>query len=543
MKYTSWKHRSMILLQLTILLSTCLPASFMPPYSRKLLPLQTQPMNLVDFSAFASQRKTTLTLHNATGAVVYTRVSSKEQADKNLSLETQRKAIEQYAERNNIHILGFFGGTYESAKTDGRKEFQRMLAFISEQQGRIGQILVYTLDRFSRTGGAAIKIASDLREQHGVSVFAVTQPTDTRNPSGILHQNIQLLFSEYDNQLRKQKAIAGLQEKFARGIWATRPPQGYDIVRSGGERKLVINEEGKLLARAFQWKYEGVKNEVIIERLRGLGLSMYKQQLCKIFKKPFYCGVINHGILNGKIVEGQHERLIEPAMFLAINKIKPTTLHGVPAGKENERLPLKAFVHCAGCRSPLTGYAVKKRGLYYYKCPTAGCSCNLNADKLHGDFAVFLQRIILNPQYHANMRAQLSLVLSTRTREYSALETQLKGKLTELQKKMDTLEEKYFVRNEVSKEIFEKFHERYNLESAQLSKQLANVSSLTTEVKHNTETGLERSISPFSLWQHSNVQQREKLGHLLFPGGVFFNPRTRQFSCPQLNNCFLLQGT
>ena len=173
---------------------------------------------LAHFDKFAKTSKTAIKTTDTKNAVIYTRVSSKEQADKNLSLETQRRAIEEYAKRNNQTVVSYFGGTYESAKTDGRKEFVRMLDFIKKSKGKISHLLVYSLDRFSRTGGGAIKLATDLREKYGVSVFAITQPTDTNNPSGVLHQNIQFLFSEYDNQLRKQKAVAGMKEKFQKWI-------------------------------------------------------------------------------------------------------------------------------------------------------------------------------------------------------------------------------------------------------------------------------------------------------------------------------------
>lgn len=185
-------------------------------------------------------------------AVIYTRVSSKEQADNNLSLETQRKAIEEYARRNDIKVIDYFGGTYESAKTDGRKEFKRMLDFIKKPKGKINHILVYSADRFSRSGGAAIKLAQDLREKYGVEVFAVTQPADTSNPDGIFQQNIQLLFSEYDNQLRKQKAVAGMKEKIEQGEWCLQVPPGYDVIKTNGQRKIVVNETGKKLRKAFE---------------------------------------------------------------------------------------------------------------------------------------------------------------------------------------------------------------------------------------------------------------------------------------------------
>ena len=166
--------------------------------------------NLEQFQQWAKTSATPYTA-NLKQAVVYTRVSYKEQADKNLSLDFQMRTIVEYAKKSGIEVLSFFGGTYESAKTDGRKEFQRMLEYIKKNRGRVSHILVYTLDRFSRTGGGAIKLAQDLRDKYGVTVFAVTQPTDTTNVSGVFQQNIQFLFSEFDNQLRKQRAVAGMK--------------------------------------------------------------------------------------------------------------------------------------------------------------------------------------------------------------------------------------------------------------------------------------------------------------------------------------------
>ena len=67
-------------------------------------------------------------------AVIYTRVSTKEQADTNQSLETQKKYCLQYALKHDLNLLGFFGGTYESAKTDERNEFNRMIRFVKNQK-------------------------------------------------------------------------------------------------------------------------------------------------------------------------------------------------------------------------------------------------------------------------------------------------------------------------------------------------------------------------------------------------------------------------
>jgi site-specific DNA recombinase len=317
-------------------------------------------ITLDSFSSFGTKTVSKFTKFIDTKtAVVYTRVSTKEQSDNNLSLTFQRRTIEEYALRNGINVLEYFGGTYESAKTDGRKEFLRMLDFIKKNKGKISHLLVYTLDRFSRTGGAAIKLAQDLRENQGVAVFAVTQPTDTSNPSGVLHQNMQLLFSEFDNQLRRQRAVAGMREKVNLGICISKPPQGYDIVKRNGQRMVVVNEIGKKIKKAFEWKAKGLKNEEIVLKLRAMGIPMYKQQLSKLFRKPFYCGILNHKMLDGKVIEGTQEKLISRELFLKVNEININASgNGVPHKKEDNNIPLKVFIKCDDCGEPFTGYIV-----------------------------------------------------------------------------------------------------------------------------------------------------------------------------------------
>ena len=47
-------------------------------------------------------------------------------------------------------------------------------------------------------------------------------------------------------------------------------------VRSKGDRTIVINETGKKLRKAFEWKAKGMKNEEILERLKAMGVKIYK---------------------------------------------------------------------------------------------------------------------------------------------------------------------------------------------------------------------------------------------------------------------------
>lgn len=100
---------------------------------------------------------------------------------------------------------------------------------------------------------------------------------DTTNANGVLMQEVQLIFAKWDNVQRQQVTYAGMKSKYEKGIWLSNPPQGYDIVRKSGVRMIVLNEEGRKIKKAWDWKVRGMKNEDIATKLTKLGVPMYKQ--------------------------------------------------------------------------------------------------------------------------------------------------------------------------------------------------------------------------------------------------------------------------
>ena len=104
---------------------------------------------------YFSKKSSISSSRNGNICVSYDRVSSRGQMTKGNSLVWQYERIDEYAIKNNLMIKARYGGTYESAKTDERKEFQRMLNDI-KKDNTIGAIIVYSYDRFSRSGANGI---------------------------------------------------------------------------------------------------------------------------------------------------------------------------------------------------------------------------------------------------------------------------------------------------------------------------------------------------------------------------------------------------
>jgi site-specific DNA recombinase len=496
--------------------------------------------NLISFDSFAKGKTTTS--NTAGNCVIYTRVSTKEQADNNMSLDTQRKYCETFAQKNGYPILGHYGGTYESAKTDERNQFNKMLATVKKSNQKISYIVVYSVDRFSRSGANAIYIAEPLKKQ-GISIVSVTQPTDSTTASGSLQQNIQFIFSEYDNQLRREKCVTGTRESLLRGEWCTRLPLGYDIIRTNGVRKIVVNQKGKLLKKAFVWKAEhGYSSERIREELSKLGLKLCHQRIPEILRNPFYCGLISHNLLEGKVVEGKHEKVVSRELFLKANTALNKKTNGYKISLENEALPLKRFMKCDACGSYLRGYIAKKRALYYYKCNTPGCKNNQSATKLNAAFSRIISRFsLIATDSEKDLIKQQIIALYNQSKEdqHSARET-AESQLREIVKKLDRIEER-FMNEEISKELYDKYTLKLKEERTQIQQVLTRSENPVSNMERKIDYMIEMAGKLGVYWGSANYVVKQKLQFMVFPEGISYN--RKQASVEQIRSMGYSSGS
>lgn len=248
----------------------------------------------MDLKDFARGSKCKENEERANNAIIYTRVSSSEQVD-GQSLEVQLDKCREYARSRFMKVLAEFGGTYESAKSDKeRKEFNRMLDFIKKSNRKgskesVNVVIVFSTSRFSRTGSTTI---IEEVEARGAFVVSATSSYDPRTPVGKYMQLMELANARSQNDEKRATTIENSVKALLKGRWIGKAPRGYDQKTTKKEQVITINEEEKLLRKAFLWKAnEKLSNEEIRIRLAKEGLVICKQKLSEMFKNPFYCGL------------------------------------------------------------------------------------------------------------------------------------------------------------------------------------------------------------------------------------------------------------
>ena len=94
------------------------------------------------------------------------------------------------------------------------------------------------------------------------------------------------IFGEFDNQLRRQKSMAGIKEHLLQGQWCSAVPIGYDILKQNRERKIVVNQSGAIIKKMFYWKAK--ERQGNLNRAATI-LQLWMGHSLASFKSTFSC--------------------------------------------------------------------------------------------------------------------------------------------------------------------------------------------------------------------------------------------------------------
>jgi site-specific DNA recombinase len=161
-------------------------------------------------------------------AALYARVSSEKQAEKDLSIAAQLKALRKFAKDKGWEIYREFVEEAESARTANRPAFRQMIALARQRNRPFDAILVWKLSRFARNREDSVIYKSLLRK-HGVSVISINEPIDD-SPGGKLLEGMIEVVDEFYSASLGEDTVRGMKENVGRGYFNGGPvPVGYRV--------------------------------------------------------------------------------------------------------------------------------------------------------------------------------------------------------------------------------------------------------------------------------------------------------------------------
>ena len=252
--------------------------------------------------------------------------------------------------------------------------------------------------------------------------------------------------------------------------------------------------------------------------------------------------MITHGLLDGQIIEGNHEKLVSKEIFLEVNNVLKSKRQSFTLNPLNEALPLKHFLKCDNCGDYLRGYIVKKKGIHYYKCNNKGCNCNKNAQQLHEVFKCVLSHFVIDEAFVPALDEMLHDTFGQMSKEKAEEDELVIGNIQEIEKRIERLEERY-MDEEIDKALYDKYLKKHMDEKQKIVKLLENEPLKKSNLTKYINKYLDIACNLTTLWTNGNYEMKQKLQFMLFPEGILYNKKKDNCRTLRLNAVFTLLGT
>lgn len=229
---------------------------------------------------------------------IYVRVSTQEQAKEGYSVGEQTDRLRKFAEAHDWIIVNVYVDAGHSGANTDRPALQEMIADL--KAGKIDKVLVYKLDRLSRSQKDTLELIEDVFLPNNTDFESMTEKLDTSTPQGRLFLGILAAFAQLEREMIKERMSMGRYARIKEGKWqgGARVPFGYDY--EPALDKLVINEyESMIVKMMFDAFTEGKPLYAIEQDMIENGHTFNcgkvdRRNMRYMLRNKTYCGYQKH---------------------------------------------------------------------------------------------------------------------------------------------------------------------------------------------------------------------------------------------------------
>jgi len=458
-------------------------------------------------------------------AVIYCRVSTREQVEEGNSLVTQEKICKEYALKNSYDIAHIFVEQGESAKTADRTELKKLLTYCADKKNNISAVITYKLDRISRNTDDYSQIRI-LLKRYKVEIKSTSEYFEN-TPAGRFMENIIANVAQFDNDVRTERSVNGLKEAMREGRYVWIAPYGYDNVRVLGKATITQNEKALVIRKTFEEVAKSYEtSEVVRKKMTEEGLvnklekPISKSQFYRILKNEVYTGWI---IKFGERHKGLFEPIITEELFEQVQRVlRRRGGRSREYNVLNPDFPLRRFVtHSEGWR--LTGcWSQGRRQKYPYYRYRAARGLEFKKSVLEDTFKSFMDQYCFNEQHFGALQDALEENLVKATKEKQSKREQLNHHITDLKERQGALIQKN-LQGVISDTILRQQLENIGQEMFDTEVELSALPERKTSANRLIEFSRRFLKSPSEIWAQSSFSTKIKLQWFEFPKGVHFD--------------------
>jgi DNA invertase Pin-like site-specific DNA recombinase len=318
-------------------------------------------------------------IRNKTKVALYIRVSSEEQVLHGYSLDAQREALIEYAEKHDMEVVDIYVDEGKTARKELKKrtEIFRLIDDIEKGDKGIEMILFIKIDRWFRNVGDYHYVQRIL-EKHDVTWKATQEEYNTDTSDGRMKVNIMLSVAENEADRTSERIKFVNESKIRKGqaiVGSQNLPRWLVVKEIDGIKRVVLDPENAEIMREYikHFKTHNSKRLAVLHCNQKFDKAYGYEQYNAVFKNPLVYGCYRD-------VENYCEALITKEEYEELQRLGERHVKVNPVKRVYK---FAGLVRCPTCGRRSKGTA-KKRVTKTYQYYTCGATVR---DKLCTDYS------------------------------------------------------------------------------------------------------------------------------------------------------------
>ncbi len=473
-------------------------------------------------------------------AVIYCRVSTKEQVDEGNSLITQEKNCRDYALKNGYEVVQIYIEQGESAKTADRTELKKLMSFCALKKNQVNAVIAYKIDRISRNTDDYSQIRI-LLKSHGVEIKSTSEYFEN-TPAGRFMENIIANVAQFDNDVRAERSVGGMKQAMSEGRYVWQAPVGFTNAKVDGKSTIIPNELAGVIKQTFEYiatqrlSVNDTRHFVVqLGICTKDGRPLAKSHFYRLLKNKVYIGEIHQF---GQICKGTFPVLISENVFNAVQTIVRGKKQGKQYSIENEDFPLRRFV-VNEQHKMLTGCWSQGKNQKYPYYRFSGTTKSFKKSEMENKFIALLNKFELSLENIKQFKDYVMSILKEESSNFTGINENLKLKESNLiaiknaiiQKSIAGVLPDNFVKEEL---------EKITLELAEIEIKIQDSKSKVLHPEFIFESLQKVLENPGLFWQSCSFEIKRKLQVFDFPSGIVFDGDN--YRTPKICSIFQLRN-
>lgn len=482
-------------------------------------------------------------------AVIYIRVSTAQQVD-GASLDTQEERCNEWALRNGVLVTRTFREEGVSAKTANRPILQEMLSYINDNQKNLNYLIIYEVDRLSRNMEDFMAITTSLKKYK----IELKDPTSSLegSKSDKFIRYFKAMAAEVDNDVKSERVIDNMKRHAMDGYRMAKAPYGLRNVRdalgkSTVEPVPIIADKLAFLLYEFSKDIYTIKELIVLAREKGLnkpnGKPIDHSYMGKILRQPLYAGMESSTHTNGQIIDSVFEGIISKQVYrqnqLILERRKSNKIESYSINHTD--YPLRRFMKCLKCESPLRGSSPTGRGGKRY--PKYHCTmckkASIDSSTLNDKFATMLQEIKPNKLTQGLIKTMIVRVWNEELRSLHKQSMGFQMRIDELEAHKQKATDKV-VTDDITKIEKLTIHAKADKEIIDLKKSIEKLNKQMGTKQEAIDYCLNYMDNASQIWMDSSIEMRVTYQAMIFPEGITYDFKENKFGTTKMSALYTL---